>query len=126
MGEEEWMINLVGEKVGQSWARNTLIPREKLSAIPKIAPFLIVNLNGTAINSYQLAKARVKSKEWETSARKCSLKRSRAGVGLRISSTVWNMSLVLVGVKTMMMNRLMLGMVDSRCDVVERLRARFV
>ena len=47
MGEEEGMISPVDYNVDQGGARNTLIPRRKLSIIPDTVPRppLVVNLN---------------------------------------------------------------------------------
>ena len=101
MGEEVRVIGLSRQEVNQGWARNTLIPREKLSPVPEIAPFLVMGLDRTVVLS-RLARKAEKMQSGGNHARKCSLKRSRAGVGLRISSTVWNMSLVLLGAKTIM------------------------
>ena len=50
MRGKERVTFLVHEKVDQSWASGALIPREKLSPVPEIAPFLVVGLNRTVVS----------------------------------------------------------------------------
>ena len=57
------MIGLSRQEVNQGWARNTLIPREKLSPVPEIAPFLVMGLDRTVVLS-RLARKAEKNAEW--------------------------------------------------------------